>query len=65
MGKGDRKSRKGKIFRGSHGVKRPKKAKTEGTVEVIKPAKAAPKKAAAPKEVKPEKPKLKKKTAKE
>ena len=43
MGKGDKKSRKGKITMGSYGVTRPrKKAKTSAS-------KAAPKKAAAKK----------------
>ncbi|MBN8702451.1 MAG: 30S ribosomal protein THX [Bacteroidetes bacterium] len=51
MGKGDKKSKKGKIFKGSYGVSRPRKKKK--TV-VSKPAakKAAPKaeeKKAAPK----------------
>ena len=42
MGRGDKKSRKGKIFRGSYGVSRPRKT----DVAVIVPAKkkAAPKK---------------------
>ena len=35
MGKGDRKSRKGKIFRGSYGVVRPRKT----AVEIITPVK--------------------------
>ena len=35
MGRGDRKSRKGKIFRGSYGVSRPRKT----DVAVIVPAK--------------------------
>jgi len=35
MGRGDRKSRKGKIFRGSYGVVRPKKS----AVEIIIPTK--------------------------
>jgi len=35
MGKGDRKSRKGKIFRGSYGVVRPRKT----TVKIIIPVK--------------------------
>ncbi len=52
MGKGDRKSRKGKIFKGSYGVVRPKKS----AVEVFIPSK---KKIA--KEVEDEKPKAAKK----
>lgn len=54
MGKGDRKSRKGKIFKGSYGVVRPKKS----AVEVFIPTK---KKVA--KEVVEEKPKAEKKKA--
>lgn len=51
MGKGDKKSRKGKITMGSHGVKRPRK---KATAKAIK--KAAPKKAgAAAKKVAPKK----------
>lgn len=38
MGKGDKKTRKGKIVRGSYGNKRPKKA-SSGFVAVDKPAK--------------------------
>ena len=47
MGKGDRKSRRGKIFKGSYGVVRPKKT----AVEVIIPTKkkTAPKQEAVPK----------------
>ena len=46
MGRGDRKSRKGKIFKGSYGVVRPRKT----AVEIIIPVKkktAAKKKATA------------------
>ncbi|HEX8515706.1 MAG TPA: 30S ribosomal protein THX [Bacteroidia bacterium] len=55
MGKGDKKSRKGKIAMGSHGVTRPKKkvkkaaAKKAGVAKKAAapaPKKAAPKKAA-------------------
>ncbi len=51
MGKGDKKSRKGKISMGSYGVTRPrkkvKKAATKTkTVKAAKPAKAAPAKKA-------------------
>ncbi len=49
MGKGDKKSRKGKISMGSYGVRRPrKKAKSAASVKAAAPAKkaAAPKKAA-------------------
>ena len=50
MGKGDKKSRKGKIAMGSYGVTRPrKKAKKAAT------KKATPKKAAAPKKAAPKK----------
>ncbi len=55
MGKGDKKSRRGKITMGSHGVSRPRKKSTEkvapkaaaavDTTETA-PKKAAPKKAA-------------------
>lgn len=49
MGKGDKKSRKGKIAMGSYGVRRPrKKAKTAAAKSAPKKA-ATPKKAAAPK----------------
>ena len=48
MGKGDKKSRKGKIAMGSHGVTRPKK-KSTGVASTAKSA--APKKATAPKKV--------------
>ena len=50
MGKGDKKSKKGKIFMGSYGVSRPhksKKSKSASPKKVAKKAeKAAPKKAA-------------------
>jgi 30S ribosomal protein S31 len=52
MGKGDKKSRKGKISMGSYGVTRPKNKKkvvaTASATKKVKPAaeKAAPKKAA-------------------
>ena len=36
MGRGDRKTKKGKIFRGSYGVIRPKKKATETIVPVKK-----------------------------
>ena len=55
MGKGDRKSRKGKIFRGSYGVVRPRKT----TVKVIIPVK---KKIVAKEEVKEKTAAVKKKT---
>jgi len=45
MGKGDKKSRKGKIFMGSYGVTRPKKKSTPKT-GTAKSTKVAPKKAA-------------------
>jgi 30S ribosomal protein S31 len=41
MGKGDIKSRRGKIWRGSYGVRRPRKAVA---VKVVMPAKPAEKK---------------------
>jgi 30S ribosomal protein S31 len=40
MGKGDRRSRRGKIWRGSHGKTRPKK-KNKGVASTTKPAKPA------------------------
>ncbi len=49
MGKGDKKSRKGKISMGSYGVRRPRKKATSATsAKAAAPAKkaAAPKKAA-------------------
>ena len=56
MGRGDRKTRKGKIFRGSYGVVRPRKT----TVKIIIPVK---KKIAVKEEVKEETAVVKKKTA--
>jgi len=38
MGKGDRKSRKGKIFKGSYGVSRPRKTETKVTLPAKKEA---------------------------
>ena len=55
MGRGDKKSRKGKIFRGSYGVVRPRKT----AVEIIIPVK---KKIAAKEEVKEKTAVVKKKT---
>lgn len=53
MGKGDRKSRKGKIFMGSYGVSRPtRKRKVKvvaAAIPVAAPAAAPEKKKAAPK----------------
>ena len=46
MGKGDQKSKKGKITRGTSGVRRQKKKQV---VEIIEKPKAAAKKKAAPK----------------
>ena len=56
MGRGDRKSRKGKIFRGSYGVVRPRKT----AVKIIIPVK---KKIAVKEEVKAKTAVVKKKTA--
>ncbi|MGQ0829057.1 MAG: 30S ribosomal protein THX [Bacteroidota bacterium] len=54
MGKGDKKSRKGKIAMGSYGVTRPRK-KSKGAASSAKsktaPKAATPKKAAAPKKI--------------
>jgi ribosomal small subunit protein bTHX len=44
MGKGDRRSRRGKLFRGSHGKRRPQKMKKAGTAANAEPkAEAKPK----------------------
>lgn len=57
MGKGDRRSKRGKIWLGTNGKSRPKKCnacKAETSVAAAKPAaKPAAKKAAAPKAEKP------------
>lgn len=53
MGKGDKRSRKGKIFKGSFGNSRPHKAKTSGVVQAVKAAVAAPAPAKAAKAAKP------------
>ncbi len=58
MGKGDVKTKKGKISRGSYGVLRPKKKKKKGLVDK---ATAKPKKAKPKKEVKKEEEKVNKK----
>ena len=55
MGRGDRKTRKGKIFRGSYGVVRPRKT----AVEIIIPVK---KKIAVKKEIEEKTAVVKKKT---
>ncbi len=49
MGKGDKKSKKGKIFMGSYGVSRPHKKKKSTSASPKKIAKKAEKKAEAPK----------------
>ena len=62
MGKGDKKTRRGKVTAGSYGKTRPRKS---GTSKVVAPKAEKPKKAAKPKEeVAEEKPKTtrKKKT---
>ena len=53
MGKGDKKSRKGKIAMGSYGVTRPRKKSNSAVSAAKSTAKkaAAPKKAAVPKKV--------------
>jgi len=61
MGKGDQKSKRGKISRGTSGVRRQKKKIS--TVAVVKKPKAAPKKA-APKKAAPKKTAAKKVVAK-
>jgi 30S ribosomal protein S31 len=55
MGKGDKKSRKGKISMGSYGVTRPRKKKTAGAAAPKAAAPKAAKKAAAPKKAAPKK----------
>ena len=49
MGRGDRKSRKGKIFKGSYGVVRPRKKAVEEKTIVVKKKPVAKKKATAKK----------------
>ena len=56
MGKGDKKSKKGKIFKGSYGVVRPRKKNAKIIISTKK--KATPKK-----ETKPKNPATKKKTS--
>ncbi len=50
MGKGDKKTKRGKIYAGTFGVRRPKKKKTGAPVDAAKSEKkvAAPKAAKAP-----------------
>jgi 30S ribosomal protein S31 len=57
MGKGDKRSRKGKIFKGSYGNSRPHKAKTSGAAATTAVAKPKSEKAAAPKKAAARKPK--------
>jgi 30S ribosomal protein S31 len=40
MGKGDKKSRRGKLFMGSYGITRPRKKKKTVKVEKVEPAPA-------------------------
>ena len=54
MGKGDKKSRKGKITMGSYGVTRPRK-KTKSAVVAATPKAPKVKKEAAPKKAAPKK----------
>lgn len=50
MGRGDKRTKKGKIFKGSFGNSRPARIKSETVVAVVKETSAKPaKKAAAPK----------------
>ena len=49
MGKGDKKTKKGKIIAGSYGITRPRKKKKSLVVAKPKRKKAAPKAAAKPK----------------
>lgn len=60
MGKGDKKTRKGKIYAGSHGNTRPHSPKSKAAVKktvskVAKPAAKAPAKKAAAKKAAPKK----------
>ena len=48
MGKGDRKTKKGKIHKGTYGVRRPKKKATAALAPVAKKKPAATKAKAAP-----------------
>ena len=48
MGKGDKRSKRGKLFKGSFGKSRPHKSKKKSAVTAAKPS-AAAKKSAAPK----------------
>ena len=52
MGKGDKKSRKGKITMGSYGVSRPRKVVKKAAKKAAAPKKAAAKKAAPKKAAK-------------
>ena len=49
MGRGDKKSRKGKIFRGSYGIARPRK--TDTVILTPSKKKAAPEKAVTKKKI--------------
>lgn len=49
MGKGDRKTKKGKIAMGSYGVRRPKSKNKKNKIEVNRPAKASKATEAKPK----------------
>ncbi len=49
MGKGDRKTKKGKIAMGSYGVRRPKSKNKKNKIEVNRPAKASKTTEAKPK----------------
>jgi 30S ribosomal protein S31 len=66
MGKGDKKSRRGKIYRGTFGKRRPhKKAKQIVAIPVAEKVEEEEKKEAAVEEVKPEKEKTEKTAAEE
>lgn len=63
MGKGDKKTRKGKTYRGSHGNVRPHSPRSKSAVKNTTagtparvPAKKAPAKRAAPRKAAPKKP---------
>ena len=45
MGKGDRKSKKGKLFKGTHGVSRPKKKNKKNVASDVKKVEKPKKKA--------------------
>lgn len=67
MGKGDKKTRRGKLFQGSYGKKRPKKAEkvVKAAVKNNAPESKLPKEKAAPKPVREKKEEKNEKVTKE